>query len=100
MTTRAAYIDLDEAVRQRGWGPRLVISEEATNGMKFFLENCHKFDNSPIRSTATEISVVSIIAPPPKLFYEAKLRCKSYSYKWKRRSGPATLPALPLALIL
>jgi hypothetical protein len=64
MTTRAAYIDLDEAVRQRGWGTRLVMSEEATNGMKFFLENCHKFDNSPIRSTATEISVVSIIGPP------------------------------------
>ncbi len=58
MATRAAYIDLDKAVQQLGWGTRLVVSEEAINGMKFFLENCHKFDNSPIRSAATEISVV------------------------------------------
>ncbi len=40
------------------------MSEESINGMKFFVENCYKFDNSPNRSAANEISVVSIIGPP------------------------------------
>ncbi len=64
MAARAAYIELDMAVQQRGWGTRLVMSEESINGMTFFVENCHMFDNSPVRSAATEISVLSIIGPP------------------------------------
>ena len=64
MAARAAYIDLDTAVQQRGWGTHLIISEESIAGIKFIAENFNKFDNSPIRSTATEISVVSIIGPP------------------------------------
>ncbi|KZS08446.1 Uncharacterized protein APZ42_027551 [Daphnia magna] len=64
MAARAAYIDLDKAVQQRGWGTRLVMSEESIKGMKFIVENCYKFDNSPIRSATTELSVLSIIGPP------------------------------------
>lgn len=64
MAARAAYIDLEKAVQQRGWGTRLVMSEESIKGMKFIVENCYKFDNSPIRSATTELSVLSIIGPP------------------------------------
>ena len=38
--------------------------QESINGIKIFVENCHIFDNSPIRSATTEISVLSIIGPP------------------------------------
>ena len=29
MAARAAYIDLDTAVQQRGWGTHLIMSEES-----------------------------------------------------------------------
>lgn len=40
------------------------MREESLNGLRFFAENCSRFDNSPIRSVATEVSVLSIIGPP------------------------------------
>ena len=40
------------------------MSKEAQDGLQFFVDNCSEFDNSPIRSAATEISVLSIIGPP------------------------------------
>jgi len=64
MASRAAYLDLNAAVARRGWGTKLSMSKEALEGLRFFAENCSKFDNSPIRSAATEISVLSIIGPP------------------------------------
>ena len=64
MAARASYIDLDKAIHQRGWGTRLTMSKEALDGLIFFAENCSSFDNTPIRSAATEISVLSIIGPP------------------------------------
>ena len=39
-------------------------SKEAQDGLQFFVDNCSEFDNSPIRSAATEISVLSIIGLP------------------------------------
>lgn len=64
MTARASYAILEEATQKRGWGTKLIMSNEALNGLKFFAENCSDFDDSPIRSAATEISVLSIIGPP------------------------------------
>ena len=64
MAARASYVDLDEAIRQRGWNTQLKMSRESLDGLKFFAENCDDFDNTPIRSSATEISVLSIIGPP------------------------------------
>ena len=64
MTARAAYSKLDEAVRCRGWHTWLQMDKESIDGLIFFAENCCSFDNAPIRSAATEISVVSIIGPP------------------------------------
>lgn len=64
MTARASYSVLEEATQKRGWGTKLVMSKEALDGLKFFAENFSEFDNSPIRSASTEISVLSIIGPP------------------------------------
>lgn len=64
MAVRACYIDLDEATEKRGWGTHLTMSRDSLNGLEFFVENCCTFDNTPIRSTSTEISVLSIIGPP------------------------------------
>ncbi len=64
MTARASYAVLEEATQKRGWDTKLILSNEALNGLKFFAENCSDFDDSPIRSAATEISVLSIIGPP------------------------------------
>jgi hypothetical protein len=64
MAARAAYLRLDEAVCDRGWHTQLTMDKESIDGLTFFAENCSSFDNSPIRSAATEISVLSIIGPP------------------------------------
>lgn len=64
MAARASYIDLEKATQEKGWGIRLTMSQESLDGLRFFAENCSKFDNTPIRSAATEISVLSIIGPP------------------------------------
>ena len=64
MIARAAYIQLDEAVSNRGWNTRLSLNAESLNGLRFFIDNFSDFDNSTIRSAATEISVLSIIGPP------------------------------------
>ncbi len=50
--------------RQKGWNKTFVMSQEAHDGLKFFVDNCPKFENSFIRSAATEIYVLSIIGPP------------------------------------
>ena len=64
MTARAAYQVLDEAVRKRGWGTSVIMNKETLDGLSFYLNNCSRFDNTPIRSSATEISILSIIGPP------------------------------------
>lgn len=64
MAARAAYIELDAAVQGRRWSTFLTMSTESLNGLNFFVENFSNFDNSLIRSAATEISVLSIIGPP------------------------------------
>ena len=64
MAARASYIDQYVATRDKGWGTRLTMSKESLDGLRFFADNCSAFDNTPIRSAATEISVLSIIGPP------------------------------------
>jgi len=64
MVARASYAVLEETTRRKGWNTTVVMSQEAQDSLKFFADNCSKFDNSPIRSAATEISVLSIIGPP------------------------------------
>ena len=64
MVARSSYAVLEEATRRKGCNTTVVMSQVAQDNLKFFADNCSKFDNSPIRSAATEISVLSIIGPP------------------------------------
>ena len=64
MASRAAYIQLDKKVEERGWNCYLSLDTEARAGMTFFSENMSIFDNTVIRTHSNEISVLSIIGPP------------------------------------
>jgi hypothetical protein len=94
MAARASYAVLEKAVEERGWGTRLVMNKEALDGLKFFAENCSDFDNSPIRSTATNISVLSIIGPPSSFmktsFVANHMRTKEENIWASDASGYAT----------
>ncbi len=46
MTARAAYIELDAAVQERGWGTHLTMSTESLNRLNFFVDNIYEFENS------------------------------------------------------
>ena len=64
MAARAAYIQLDQVTNIQGWKGSMVMDFETVEGLKFFVENMERFDNTPIRSAARALSVVSIIGPP------------------------------------
>lgn len=64
MAARAAYIQIDEIANDKGWNANLLLNEETLSGLKFFVENIDEFDNTPIRTAATELSVISIIGKP------------------------------------
>jgi len=64
MAARAAYIQLDGVTEVQGWKGFLTMDSETKRGLKFFVENMDRFDNTPIRAAAREISVISIIGPP------------------------------------
>ena len=64
MAARAAYIQQEQTVEVKGWNGTLQMNKETVAGLKFFLENMDQFDNTPIRTAATEISVLSIVGPP------------------------------------
>ena len=66
MAARAAYAQLDKVTEEKGWNSFLTMNEETTGGLTFFLENMSKFDNSVIRTSRNEISVISIIGPPDR----------------------------------
>ena len=60
MAARAAYIQLDGVTEVQGWKGFLTMDSETKRGLKFFVENMDRFDNTPIRAAAREISVISI----------------------------------------
>jgi hypothetical protein len=64
MAARAAYIQLDQVTEIYGWNGTLVMNHDTKNSLRFFVENVDRFDDTPIRSAAREISVLSIIGPP------------------------------------
>lgn len=64
MAARAAYIQLDKVTNLRGWNSSMAMNEETTAGLAFFVEHMSNFDNTPIRTTCNEISVLSIIGKP------------------------------------
>ena len=64
MAARAAYMQIEETANDKGWNANLLLSEETLSGLKFFVENIDEFDNTPIRTAATELSVISIIGKP------------------------------------
>ena len=70
------------------------MNTESLNGLKFFVENFSDFDNSPIRSVATDISVLSIIGPPNSFitssFVANHLRATDERIKASDASGFAT----------
>lgn len=64
MAARAAYIQLDRVTEAYGWNGFMVMDHETKIGLRFFVENLDRFDNTPIRTASREISVLSIIGPP------------------------------------
>ena len=64
MCARAGYWQLEEITTEHGWHSSLTLSEETIEGLKFFVKNIDTFDNTPIRTAATSISVLSIIGAP------------------------------------
>ena len=64
LTARAGYAQVEEISEARGWNASLTLSKETVEGLQFFLDNMDQFDNTPIRTAATDISVVSIIGQP------------------------------------
>ena len=64
MAARAAYMQIEETANDKGWNANLLLNEETLSGLSFFVENLDKFDNTPIRTAATELSVISIIGQP------------------------------------
>ena len=64
LTVRAGYILLDQATTQRGWNTWLNLDEPTLAGLKMFLQNMDRFDNTPIRTEANNIAVLSIVGPP------------------------------------
>lgn len=66
MAARAGYIQLEIATEKDGWNTTFSLSKETMAGLNYFIENLHQFNHTPIRTDATEISVLSIIGPPDK----------------------------------
>lgn len=64
MAARAAYIQQEQTVEEQGWNGNLQMTDETVAGLKYFLENLEQYDNTPIRTAANEISVLSIVGPP------------------------------------
>jgi hypothetical protein len=64
LTARAGYAQIEEVAEATGWNSMVRLSDETLEGLSFFLDNMDQFDNTPIRTSATEVSVVSIIGPP------------------------------------
>jgi hypothetical protein len=61
---KRAYGILEEAVSRQGWRGTVRISAEVAADFRTVGEQLAEHDHHPIRSKATEISVVSIIGPP------------------------------------
>ena len=64
MAARAAYIQQEQTSAELGWNGTLMLSSETIAGLNFAIDNLDEFDNSPIRTTANEVSVLSIVGPP------------------------------------
>ena len=64
MCARAGYWQLEEVTTKHGWHSSLKLGEETIEGLRFFMHNFDTFDNTPIRTAATSISVLSIIGEP------------------------------------
>jgi hypothetical protein len=94
MCARAGYWQIEEAVDTKGWQAAIQLREETLEGLKFFVDNIDVFDNSPIRTTATNISVLSIIGSPSKFiktgFVSNHIRTKDEKIWASDASGFAT----------
>jgi len=64
LTARPGYAQVEEASEDRGWNAQLELAEDTLFSLQFFLDNMEQFDDTPIRTAATEVSVISIIGPP------------------------------------
>jgi hypothetical protein len=93
MTSRATRIELDAVVQESEWGTHLTMSTKSLNGLIFFVHNFSEFENCLIRSSATDISVLSIIGPPNH-FMKQVLFQTTHERK-KSRFGQLTLLDLP-----
>jgi len=62
--TRRAYYDLDKAVLEWGWSGKIQITEEVASDFQTLAAHLEEYDHTPIRSKATEMSVVAVVGPP------------------------------------
>lgn len=66
MASRAAYIQQEKTVELQGWQGKLIMCQETRDGIQFYLNNMELFDNTPIRTAANAMSVLSIVGSPEK----------------------------------
>lgn len=64
LATRATYIQMEPHVDEFGWKSTLVLNKESVAGLKFLIEQIDSFNRCPIRTTALQRSVLSIVGPP------------------------------------
>lgn len=63
-TTRRAYGEIEAEVGKSGWSSKVKISTELAEDFRVFRMRIDEFNGTPIRTQATEVSVVSIIGEP------------------------------------
>jgi hypothetical protein len=64
IAARPIYIEMEPEVDTKGWSSSIMTTLAVKESLEFFLNNLDMFDNTPIRSVARQISVLSIIGQP------------------------------------
>jgi hypothetical protein len=92
--TRRVYSEIDEAVNKAGWGSKIRISEEVSEDFKEIIQRLNEFDGTPIRTQATQMSVVSIIGEPSDFLKEKFLQNHRQSQETEIWVGDASASAV------
>jgi len=94
ITTRRAYQDLDEVVRQFGWSGKVKISAEVAEDFGRFRQRIDEFNGTPIRTQATEIAVVSIIGEPSEFIKQKFIKNHKRQKEMEIWAGDASATAV------
>jgi hypothetical protein len=94
ITTRRAYQDLDEVIRQFGWSGKIKISAEVAEDFGRFRQRIDEFNGTPIRTQATEIAVVSIIGEPSEFIKQKFIKNHKRQKEMEIWAGDASATAV------